>query len=1682
MSYCIKKLTAWCIILSFAITNSVSAYDVKTQTGTLRPLMSKQAGVMPLSDSISAVSLQTDAAMGDIDQIKSDIMMNIEHLESGLRTTRISAVRNLGAITSILTSMLAELSEDEGKSHILDEVLDLILVTLTPALMEVLKNDVDPKIRYHAVSALGSIRPFQDGVILVLADAVADRDIDVRHQAIAMLSDAGSEASLAMPALIKALKDREAQVRSNAAWALGRVGSDASEAIPALLDALKYDSSPYVRGDAAEALGKVARIIDQGSAIDRLLTYLGKEAGELSYSARVALQEALGDKDRYVQEQARYALMTDAKFSSAGEATDKTRLEEQINSSIEGLKSPDTSTRRLALERLADIGTSAEKAIPYIIMALLNDGNVYVRMYAARALGRIGPLSDEVIPALVNALKDSYYVNRESVEALKKICPAAAYVLYKSLDDADAAYALGATVRLYPEIIPPFIHSLQKELKGNDESRKHHAAYVLGEIGPAASESVDDLLYLLNNKFENIYARSAAAEALGKIDPNNEKVIENLKQAFEEKNYLIKKRAAEALAQGIKTSSSGDSLVYMFAEGKTTAEELFNNLGLDARKAILGGKGEGLHSMTAAGIPVPPGFTIITEACNYYYAKGVWPAELDVEINKHIEKIEDVLGKGLGDAKNPLLLSVRSGAKFSMPGMMDTILNLGLNDESVLGFASITNNERLAWDSYRRFIQMFSNVVLGIDKEHFDKIMDAKKLETGAKSDLDLTTDDLKDIAARFKSYLKEIGMDFPQDAKEQLRMAVNAVFLSWNSDRAKYYRSMNNISDALGTAVNVQAMVFGNSGNASATGVGFTRNPSTGEKIPYGEFLVNAQGEDVVAGIRTPNPISELEEAMPDVYRQLIEITSRLEVHYRDMQDFEFTIENGKLYLLQTRSGKRTGVAAVKIAVDMVHEGRISRQEALMRLSPQEINEVLFPMVDPNDIKSLSPQEILTTGLSAGPGGASGRIVFSSKAAVERAERGEKVILWRKETSPDDIEGMHRAQGVGTSAGGMTSHAAVVARQMGKVTMVGASNVEVDEAGRKAVIKDDGGVILHTLNEGDWVTLNVVSGKPAQLILGEKNIVRPEELSSELEEFLSWAREHSRLYVRANADTPEDARKAFGFGAQGIGLCRTEHMFFAPERLPIMQEVILAKNLTEREIALDKLLPMQRGDFAGLFREMKGFPVTIRMLDPPLHEFLPKREELMVDVRELEVRIELANEMPRLSSLEQKQIYMNKQLLEKKRTLLARVNELHEFNPMMGLRGVRLGIMMPEITAMQARAIAEAASEVVKEGKDVLPEIMIPLVGKLEELAHQKKIIVDTVEQVMKEQGITFEYKVGTMIEIPRAALTADELAGEAEFFSFGTNDLTQYGAGFSRDDAGKYLQEYQKLGIYINDPFESLDTDGIGKLIEIAVEKGRITEPGLKIGICGEHGGDPASIEFFHKTGLDYVSCSPYRVLGAWLAAAQSAIKDDQVKASSAGTTLTERDLENIKLAAEAARLSDAKGTVVYNDTMLSVNQQQALQSLIGIGTQGLTELELKLGCKVRLLSQGPVEDNTDTIIISDNKLPDYTKAQYLVINQVNVDLNDKAVYVAIFAHIPIAKGLLGLKSISQQPELYEALKQSIRNLSQGLLNEREVEQAIEAYINGNPLFIELPPAVSYEGKLENLQRAALMALIAA
>lgn len=966
---------------------------------------------------------------------------------------------------------------------------------------------------------------------------------------------------------------------------------------------------------------------------------------------------------------------------------------------------------------------------------------------------------------------------------------------------------------------------------------------------------------------------------------------------YTEKQHKASEGFKEKVLQIKAASQKGAAVpayVYFFGNGETSAEELFKG-NLDMRKIILGGKGEGLHSMTRAKISVPPGFTITTDACNYYSANGQkWPEGLEKEVDSNLARMEKLLNKRLGDNKDPLLVSVRSGAKFSMPGMMDTILNLGLNDDTVLVFANKTGNERLAWDSYRRLIQMFSNVVLGIEKEDFEKIIESKKEELGVKQDVELDAQALKDIAANFKALVESRGKAFPQDVRQQLIMAVNAVFESWNNPRAITYRKLNKIPDDLGTAVNVQAMVFGNTGNKSGTGVGFTRNPSTGVKEPFGDFLINAQGEDVVAGTRTPQHVSQLKEVMPEVYDRLLEITDGLEKHYRDVQDFEFTIEDGKLYLLQTRSGKRTGVAAVKAAVDMVKEGLITKEEALMRVDPKQLNEVLFPILDPQAKKSLASEEILATGLSAGPGAAAGQIVFTSEDAVEWTNKGKQVILWRKETCPDDIAGMDKAIGVGTSIGGMASHAALVARGMGKVTMVGAGLVDVNYEKKEAYVKNKQGEVIHTLKEGDWITLNVVEKELAQLILGKKDIVRPEAIGGELGEFLSWAKEASRLRVWANAELSHDAKKAFSFGAEGIGLCRTEHMFFAEDRLPIMQEMILADTPEAQESALNKLLPMQKEDFVGLFREMKGYPVTIRTLDPPLHEFLPKREELMVEIKELELT------------------KADPDVIKEKKKLLSRIEELHEFNPMMGMRGTRLGIMMPAITVMQARAIAEAAVSVIKEGGNVVPEIMIPLVGKLEEFTHQKKIVVDTVEKVIKESGVDFKYRIGTMIEVPRGALTADELATEAEFFSFGTNDLTQYGAGFSRDDIGKFMAHYLSLGIYPVDPFETFDAKGIGELVRIAVEKGRKTKPDLKIGVCGEHGGDPESIKFFHEAGLNYVSCSPYRVLGAWLAAAQAAIreklsKNPAVKTESDGG-LNSKAGEIQEIAAMASLASEA------------------------------------------------------------------------------------------------------------------------------------------------------------------------------
>jgi len=869
--------------------------------------------------------------------------------------------------------------------------------------------------------------------------------------------------------------------------------------------------------------------------------------------------------------------------------------------------------------------------------------------------------------------------------------------------------------------------------------------------------------------------------------------------------------------------------VYFFGEGKAE--------GNGKMKDLLGGKGAGLAEMTNSGIPVPPGFTITTEVCTYFYSHDrKMPGEFQAQYEEAINKLEKATGRKFGDEKNPLLVSVRSGAKFSMPGMMDTILNLGLNDVSVAGLIKSTDNERFGYDAYRRFIQMFGNVVLGLEKEDFEEILSKKKEEVGVKLDTELTAEDLKDLILRYKAFVREkIGEDFPQDARVQLDMARDAVFKSWNNPRAITYRKLNKISDDLGTAVNVQAMVFGNMGDDCATGVGFTRNPSTGEKVFYGEYLTNAQGEDVVAGIRTPKPIAELEKDMPDVYKQLREITSKLEKHYKDVQDFEFTIERGKLYMLQTRNGKRTAQAAVKIAVDMVKEGLITKEEALLRVDPDSLNQLLHPILDPK-----AKYEVLAKGLPASPGAAVGKVVFNSEDAVAQAGK-DKVILVRTETCPDDIHGMDVSQGVLTARGGMTSHAAVVARGMGKCCVAGCEAIRVDEHEKKFTVN---GI---EVKEGDWITLN---GSTGEVILGKVPTVDP-SLTGDFGEFMSWADEARKLKVRANADIPRDAITARKFGAEGIGLCRTEHMFFAEERLPFMQQMIVADTLEERKEALAKLLEFQKEDFKGLFKEMAGFPVTIRTLDPPLHEFLPKTEE---EALELSKKIGVSAEK-----------------------IWAKSAELHEFNPMLGHRGCRLGITYPEITEMQARAIIQAACELKKEENlDIVPEIMIPLVGNVNELKNQKEVVVRVAEEVMKEEGVELEYHVGTMIEVPRGALTADEIAGEAEFFSCGTNDLTQMTMGFSRDDSGKFIKVYLDQKILKADPFQTLDQDGVGQLVKMAVEKGRSVKKDLKVGICGEHGGDPESVKFCHRVGLSYVSCSPFRVPIARLAAAQAAVEE--------------------------------------------------------------------------------------------------------------------------------------------------------------------------------------------------------------
>ena len=892
--------------------------------------------------------------------------------------------------------------------------------------------------------------------------------------------------------------------------------------------------------------------------------------------------------------------------------------------------------------------------------------------------------------------------------------------------------------------------------------------------------------------------------------------------------------------------------VYFFGSGKADGNRTM--------KDLLGGKGAGLAEMTNAGLPVPPGFTISTEVCNIYYRdRGKIHGNIDREIGDKIRKLEKSAGATLGSTDNPLLVSVRSGAKFSMPGMMDTILNLGLNDRAVEGLKARTKNGRFAFDSYRRFIQMFGNVVLEIAKAEFEHEFETIKKSVGARVDTDLDEAALRDVVEQYKRVVKaKAGRAFPQDPHEQLRMARNAVFRSWMNPRAIEYRRIYDIPDHIGTAVNVQMMVFGNTGDRSATGVGFTRNPATGAKEFYGEFLINAQGEDVVAGIRTPQQILELAQVMPKAYRQLRQITTRLERHYKDVQDFEFTIQDERLFMLQTRSGKRTGFAAVVIATDMVAEKLISRKEAILLVDPESLNQLLAPGFDPAEWKRIPT---VTKGLPASPGAASGQVVFTADHAVEWANSGKQVILVRRETVPDDIHGMFVAQGILTATGGMTSHAAVVGRQMGKPSVVGAGALEIDERGKQFRVNGQ------TVKEGDFISFDGLSGevklarvasKPSeilQVVNGTLN-KKKSDLYRRFDQLLRWSDAFRRMGIRANADLPDQAELAYAFGARGIGLCRTEHMFFGEGRIPIVQRMILADNEADRRRALDELLPMQREDFYGVFKAMHGSPVTIRTIDPPLHEFLPKREELMVEIARLETAGKSGPD------------------LDAKRHLLARVEQLHEFNPMLGHRGVRLGITYPEITEMQTRAIIEAACRLSKEGLKVVPEIMIPLVGHVKELRDQKAVVDRVAAETMKSQGVKIKYLVGTMIEVPRGAMTADQIAEEAQFFSFGTNDLTQLTFGFSRDDVGKFLRIYQDKKILERDPFASIDTEGVGAVVRIGVELGRKRRPDLKIGICGEHGGDPSSIHFFEKTGLDYVSASPYRIPVARLAAAQAAL----------------------------------------------------------------------------------------------------------------------------------------------------------------------------------------------------------------
>ncbi len=885
---------------------------------------------------------------------------------------------------------------------------------------------------------------------------------------------------------------------------------------------------------------------------------------------------------------------------------------------------------------------------------------------------------------------------------------------------------------------------------------------------------------------------------------------------------------------------TAQKFVYSFGDGKSEGDASMKNL--------LGGKGANLAEMSKMGLPVPPGLTITTEFCDFYYKNGKkFPAELKQQVEAALKQIEEKIGAKFGDEENPLLFSVRSGARASMPGMMDTVLNLGLNDKTVLGLAQKSNNRRFAFDSYRRFIQMYSDVVLGVDHYNFEVILDEKKHEFGASADTDLSCENLEEIVDLFKAKVKEeLGREFPQDVNEQLWGSVEAVFASWMNDRAIIYRDLNNIPAEWGTAVNVQSMVFGNMGDTSATGVAFTRNPSTGTKELYGEYLINAQGEDVVAGIRTPQSITisgkeqldsnlpSMEETMPDVFAELVNIYKKLELHYRDMQDIEFTVQNKKLWMLQTRNGKRTAQAAVKIAVDMVEEKLIDKKEALKRIDPASLDQLLHPTLDPK-----AKVQIIAKGLPASPGAASGIVVFSSAEAERKSENGDKVILVRVETSPEDIKGMHVSQGILTARGGMTSHAAVVARGMGTPCVSGASNLHVDNNGQFFTA---GGV---KVKEGEVITIN---GSTGDVILGLVPTLKP-NLSSDFQTIMKWADEVRVLKVRTNAETPLDCQTARDFGAEGIGLCRTEHMFFSEDRIVAVREMILAEELEGRKKALAKLLPMQRKDFVEIFKIMAQLPVTIRLLDPPLHEFLPHKDSEIAEVAKA-VGVDV-------------------------NYVKHRTHQLQEQNPMLGHRGCRLGISYPEIYEMQARAIFEAASIVKKEtNQEVLLEIMVPLVATRKELQILKELIVATEKSVEQEQGVKLNYMVGTMIELPRAALMADQIAKDAEFFSFGTNDLTQTTFGLSRDDSASFLGHYQKAGILEKDPFAELDQEGVGKLIKIAAEKGKSTRPNIKLGICGEHGGNPASIEFCHKTGLDYVSCSPYRVPIARLAAARAAL----------------------------------------------------------------------------------------------------------------------------------------------------------------------------------------------------------------